>query len=165
MSACPQDFQLAEIYFIFSLDSLSISHWNVVRIHRTLLIISKRYFRRAKSCTISKRSINGMTRSLTRTHGQRDQVSSLLATIFQRSSKSFLVSLAGSKFILTFHFSPREIVVYEDECKNYQYSFSHKFDMGDIRAVQVWDDVEYIDEITFRYKNTADNEIWRDSLS
>ena len=31
--------------------------------------------------------------------------------------------------------------------------------MGDIRAVQVWDDVEYIDEISFRYKNTADNEI------
>lgn len=59
----------------------------------------------------------------------------------------------GQEFVLTFHFDDNEILVYsDDEDRCFQYKFGHKFDIGDIKSVQVWDDVESVDEIIFRYQ-------------
>lgn len=58
----------------------------------------------------------------------------------------------GKKFVLTFHFDDNEMLVYSgDENRHFQYKFEYQFDIGDIKAVQVWDDVDYISEIIFRY--------------
>lgn len=58
------------------------------------------------------------------------------------------------EFHLTFVFHYDEILVYTgDEDRGYQYRFIHQFDIGDIYSVEVWDDVDYVSEITFRYKN------------
>lgn len=60
---------------------------------------------------------------------------------------------SGQDFILTFHFTEREIMVYTDDtARCFQYEFEHQFDIADIKSVQVWDDVDYIDEIVFRYQ-------------
>lgn len=58
----------------------------------------------------------------------------------------------GKKFVLTFHFDDNEVLVYSgDEDRSFQYRFEYQFDIGDIKTVQVWDDVDYISEIIFRY--------------
>lgn len=55
--------------------------------------------------------------------------------------------------MLTFHFDDNEILVYsDDEDRCFQYKFGQKFDIGDIKAVQVWDDIDYVEEIIFRYR-------------
>lgn len=60
----------------------------------------------------------------------------------------------GQEFVLTFHFYEDEIVVYsDDQDRCFQYKFDHKFDMGVIKSVQLWDDVDHVNEIVFRYKN------------
>lgn len=65
----------------------------------------------------------------------------------------YIFNFSGSEFTLTFHFTENEIIVYtEDEGRTYQYQFGHKFDISQIENVQVWDDIEYIQEIIFRYK-------------
>lgn len=59
----------------------------------------------------------------------------------------------GQEFVLTFHFDDSEIFVYsDDEDRCFLYRFGYKFDIGDIKAVQLWDDVDYVKEIIFRYK-------------
>lgn len=59
----------------------------------------------------------------------------------------------GEEFVLTFFFNDDEIIVYsEDEYRNYQYSIKNRFAIGEIKSVQVWDGVQYINEIIFRYK-------------
>lgn len=59
----------------------------------------------------------------------------------------------GQGFILTFHFDDSEILVYsDDEFRNIQYRFEYQLDLGDITAIQVWDDVDYISELIFRYR-------------
>lgn len=60
----------------------------------------------------------------------------------------------GHNFVLTFMFDDNEFLVYsEDEFRNFQYRFPYQYDIRDIKTVQVWDDVEYINEIIFRYKS------------
>jgi len=60
----------------------------------------------------------------------------------------------GQTFVLTFLFTDTDITVYtEDDGRCFQYAFTHKFDISDIKSVQLWDDFEYVDEIIFRYKN------------
>lgn len=59
----------------------------------------------------------------------------------------------GHEFVLTFHFDDSEFLVYsDDENRCFQYRFGYKFDIRDIKSVQVWDDVDSVDEIIFRYK-------------
>jgi len=63
------------------------------------------------------------------------------------------ISGPGQEFVLTFHFDDSEIFVYsDDEDRCFLYRFGYKFDIGDIKAVQLWDDVDYVKEIIFRYK-------------
>lgn len=58
----------------------------------------------------------------------------------------------GQQFVLTFHFTDSDVLVYsDDENRNFISSFEYQFDIGDIRSVQVWDDIDYINEIIFRY--------------
>lgn len=60
----------------------------------------------------------------------------------------------GHGFVLTFFFDDNEFVVYSgDEFRNFQYRYQYQFDIRDIKSVQVWDDVDYINEIIFRYKS------------
>lgn len=60
----------------------------------------------------------------------------------------------GREFVLTFRFDDNDFLVYSgDENRNFQYKFEYQFDIGDIKAVQVWDDVDHIQEIIFRYAN------------
>lgn len=60
----------------------------------------------------------------------------------------------GSPFVLTFTFTNSDITVYtDDENRCFQYAFTHKFEIDQIKSVQLWDDVEYVEEITFRFKN------------
>lgn len=60
---------------------------------------------------------------------------------------------SGHEFVLTFHFDDSEFLVYsDDENRCFQYRFAYKFDIRDIKSVQVWDDVDSVDEIIFRYK-------------
>lgn len=59
----------------------------------------------------------------------------------------------GQEFVLTFFFSDDEIVVYTNDVgRGFQYKYSNKFNIDDIRSVEVWGDVEYVNEIIFRYK-------------
>lgn len=63
------------------------------------------------------------------------------------------VPYLGQEFVLTFHFDDSEFLVYsDDENRCFQYRFEYKFDIRDIKSVQVWDDIDYVDEIIFRYK-------------
>lgn len=65
----------------------------------------------------------------------------------------FFSPYLGQDFVLTFHFDDSEIFVYsDDEDRCFLYTFGYKFDIGDIKSVQVWDDVDYVKEIIFRYK-------------
>lgn len=58
----------------------------------------------------------------------------------------------GQEFTLTFYFDDSGIVVYTgDESRNMQYEFEYFVDIGTVRAIQVWDDVQHISEIIFRY--------------
>lgn len=60
----------------------------------------------------------------------------------------------GHKFVLTFLFDDNEFVVYTgDDNRMFQYKFEYQFDIGDIKCIQLWDDIDYISEIIFRYKN------------
>lgn len=60
---------------------------------------------------------------------------------------------SGQEFVLTFHFDDSEILVYSgDENRCYLYKFDYKFDIGDIMSVQLWDDVDCVNEIIFRYR-------------
>lgn len=75
-----------------------------------------------------------------------------MPALFNILTSMFLFFL-GQEFVLTFHFDDSEILVYsDDENRCFQYRFAYKFDIGDIKSVQVWDDVDYIKEIIFRYK-------------
>lgn len=63
----------------------------------------------------------------------------------------------GHEFTLTFFFDDNDFLVYtNDDNRNYHYKFGYQFDIGDIHSIQVWDDVEYINEITFRYKKETE---------
>lgn len=68
----------------------------------------------------------------------------------------FFFPYSGQEFILLFRLTDREIVVYTDDY-NYQYSFEYQFDFGDVKAVQVWHDVDSIEEVTFRYNKKSMN--------
>ncbi|XP_055701397.1 uncharacterized protein LOC129800784 [Phlebotomus papatasi] len=66
----------------------------------------------------------------------------------------------GEEFILTFLFTNRDITVYtDDDNRCFQYKYDHQLDIGDIRTVQIWDDLEYIREVIFRYKHPSENSI------
>lgn len=68
------------------------------------------------------------------------------------------VPYLGQEFVLTFHFDDSEFLVYsDDENRCFQYRFEYKFDIRDIKSVQVWDDIDYVDEIIFRYKKNQWN--------
>lgn len=59
----------------------------------------------------------------------------------------------GQKFVITFHFDDDGILVYSgDEQRTFLYSFDYQFDVGEIKTIQCWDDVDYINEITYRFK-------------
>ncbi|XP_031618099.1 uncharacterized protein LOC116337565 [Contarinia nasturtii] len=59
----------------------------------------------------------------------------------------------GQEFIITFHFDDNELLIYsEDENRNFLYKFDYNFDIGDIKAVQIWDDLDYVTEVIYRYK-------------
>lgn len=63
----------------------------------------------------------------------------------------------GHNFIITFFFDDNEFVVYaDDENRNYQYRYPYQYDIADIKYVQVWGDIERMDEIIFRF-NTTEN--------
>lgn len=58
----------------------------------------------------------------------------------------------GHEFTLYFQFHDNEFLVYSgDENRGHQYRFAYQFDIGDIYSVQVWDDLDYISEVIFRY--------------
>lgn len=60
---------------------------------------------------------------------------------------------SGQEFVLTFHFDDSEILVYsDDENRYFLKRFGYKFDISDIMSVQLWDDVDCVKEITFRYR-------------
>lgn len=64
---------------------------------------------------------------------------------------------AGQQFVLTFQFTDSDILVYsDDENRNLICNFDYRLDIDDIKTVQVWDDVEYINEIIFRYNKKHD---------
>lgn len=57
----------------------------------------------------------------------------------------------GREFNLTFFFDDKDILIYNSG--GFQYRFGHKFNIGDIKTVQTWGDVDFISEIAFIYKN------------
>lgn len=68
----------------------------------------------------------------------------------------FVSTFAEEPFVLTFRFSDSEIKTYtEDDGSNFQYSFDQKFDMKYISNLQIWGDLEYINEITIRFNTKA----------
>lgn len=71
----------------------------------------------------------------------------------EKISENIWIDGPGQKFVLTFYFDDEEILIYTgDEHRNYLYRFAYQFDVGDIKTLQVWDDVDYINEIVFRLK-------------
>ena len=61
---------------------------------------------------------------------------------------------SGEEFILTFLFNENGIIVYSgDDGGCFQYKFVPVFDISEIKVIQLWDDIEYIKEIVFRYKH------------
>lgn len=120
-------------------------------IHHSLPTILKPFSIPSAWCTTSSPVI-GMKKLSKIIHGLQDQVIlRMLTNLTCNFTKNVIFS--GSEFVLTFHFTDNEIIVYtEDEGRTYQYQFGHKFNINEIESVQVWDDIEYIQEITFRYK-------------
>lgn len=66
---------------------------------------------------------------------------------------------AGQEFTLTFEFTEEEIMVYSGDGDNEDFitQFSYQSDMGHFASVQVWDDVDYVNEIIFRYHKNKKN--------
>lgn len=76
----------------------------------------------------------------------------------EKVEKHTWISGPVQELVLTFSFGDGEIFVYAgDEYRNYQYAFERKFSIDSIRSIEVWGDVEFIDEITFRYKRGEQN--------
>lgn len=73
--------------------------------------------------------------------------------IFNSKITAKITLIVGSKFTLTFHIGEDDYFVYTgDEGRNFQYQFPHQLNIKDIECVQLWDDIEYVNEIIFRYK-------------
>lgn len=57
----------------------------------------------------------------------------------------------GDTFKLEFIFSDEEILVYSDI--GFHYKFELQFDLSEIRSLQIWDDLDYVNELKFVYNN------------
>lgn len=44
----------------------------------------------------------------------------------------------------------------EDVQHTPDYEFVHQFPFEDITTIELWDDIEFVDEISFKYKNDDD---------
>lgn len=58
-------------------------------------------------------------------------------------------------FLLIFRFHEECIKVFaEDTQHTPDYEFEHQFPMDAIRMIELWDDFEYVEELTFKYNNS-----------
>lgn len=65
---------------------------------------------------------------------------------------NYLAQEDENEFTVTFHFTEEEIYIYSgDESRNLEYNFQSPLSMYSIGCVHVWDDVDRVKEITFRY--------------
>lgn len=53
---------------------------------------------------------------------------------------------------MTFLFTTDHIMVYTDKT-NFQYKFRRTFELNQIKFLQIWNDLERIDELSFVYKS------------
>lgn len=60
----------------------------------------------------------------------------------------------NEKFTLIFRFHEECIKVFaEDTQHTPDYEFEHKFPMESIKIIELWDDLEYVEEIAFKYNH------------
>uniref|UniRef100_A0A0K8TTR1 Galectin n=1 Tax=Tabanus bromius TaxID=304241 RepID=A0A0K8TTR1_TABBR len=71
----------------------------------------------------------------------------------EKPEENTWIDKPGEEFILTFYFDDSEILIYTgDDMRDLQYRYDHVLAYDEIKSVQVWGDVEYITEVTFRYR-------------
>lgn len=61
----------------------------------------------------------------------------------------FLIYLTGAEFTIQLVLTRDHVRVYDEQMLRYE--LEHKYDIQDAKTLQVWDDVEYISECTFKY--------------
>lgn len=63
--------------------------------------------------------------------------------------------ILGQEFVLRFILNEDSIIVYTGDYPSsiFEYEFKLQYDISTITNIQVWDDVERVDELVFRYKN------------
>lgn len=61
------------------------------------------------------------------------------------------------RFTLIFRFHNEAIKVFAEDVQHTpDYEFVHQFPFEDITTIELWDDIEFVDEISFKYKNDDD---------
>lgn len=98
----------------------------------------------------------GIQNNLMITHGRRMvQVIIQQLRIILSINLLIIPIILGQEFVLRFILNEDSIIVYTGDYPSsiFEYEFKLQYDISTITNIQVWDDVERVDELVFRYKN------------
>ncbi|XP_059620485.1 galactose-binding lectin l-1-like [Phlebotomus argentipes] len=59
----------------------------------------------------------------------------------------------SQRFQVSFLFNRESIIIYEND--SFLASFTHKLDISQTQSIQIWDDLEQLDRLSFKYSSRA----------